>query len=355
MKTTRCTKRGIAGVVSLLLVLMMAFTGCSSIKTDDQVSSEAAATTETAASTGTAAKTNVKDPYSDEIKIAFLPNVIGDSVAAAWAKGAADELSVYSNVLFQTFDGEASAETQNQVMTDLITQEYDAIILQAADSAALASSVKQAEAAGIPVITLNLDANTPHAGLIAMVDYEAGKLVAQKMAEGMNKEGKVVIIQATAGATRGENLESGFRDEMANYPNIEILDAQSGEWLTEKANVVMNDFLTKYDQIDGVFCHNDAMAEGASQAAEAAGRLEKMQIWGADGESKALEYIEQGKMTGTIYTNCFDQGATAARLAMYLIGSEAVTSTYTKTPVIKMAPIVVTPETVSSIGDNIRW
>lgn len=345
----KLTKRGFTGAVALLLVFMMTFMGCGSLKTDDQVSSEASSTTETAV------KAEVKSPYSDAIKIGFVPNVIGDSVAAAWAKGASDELAVYDNVTFQIFDGEASAETQNQIITDLITQDYDAIILQAADSASLASSVKQAEAAGIPVITLNLDANTPHAGLIAMVDYEAGKLVAQKMAEGMSDEGKVVIIQASAGATRGENLESGFRDEMANHSKIEILDAQSGEWLTEKANVVMNDFLTKYKQIDGVFCHNDAMAEGASQAAESVGRLEGMQIWGADGESKALEYIEQGKMTGTIYTNCFDQGATAARLAMYLIGSETVTASYTKTPVIKMAPIVVTPETVSSIGDNIRW
>ena len=84
------------------------------------------------------------------------------------------------------------------------------------------------------------------------------------------------------------------------------------------------------------------MAEGASQAAEAAGRLGEMVIWGADGESKALEYIEKGKMAGTIYTNCYDQGATAARLAMYFICSEADTSSYTDTPILKMAPIVVT-------------
>ncbi len=348
MKTMGKTKKILGVALACTLLVSTALTGCSSVKTDDEVSKKTSSTSQEV-------KAEVKNPYKDEVKIAFVPNVIGDSVAAAWSTGMKDELAVYDNVTFQTFDGKASAETQTQIMADLVNQKYDAIVLQSADSAALATSVKQAEAAGIPVITLNLDADTPHAGLIAMVDYEAGKLVAKNMAEGMNKTGKVVIIQATAGATRGENLEAGFRDEMANYQDVEILDAQSGEWLTEKANVVMNDFLTKYKQIDGVFCHNDAMAEGASQAAEAAGRLDGMQIWGADGEAKALEYIEQGKMAGTIYTNCFDQGATAARLAMYLIGSETVTSSYTSTPIVKMAPIVVTPETVGSIGENIRW
>lgn len=337
-------------ILSLALVFGLASCG---VTVDGETSPKAPDNSGAPSSAGT--KT-AKNPYSDEIKVAFVPNVIGDSVAAAWGDGAEQELSVFPNVTFQRFDGKASAETQVQIMSDLVNQKYDAIILQAADSAALASSVQQAEAAGIPVITLNLDANTPHAGLIAMVDYEAGALVAENIAKSINGSGNVVIIQATPGASRGENLEAGFRDKLtAEYPDVKILDAQSGEWLTEKANVVMNDFLTKYDKIDGVFCHNDAMAEGASQAAEAAGRLDGMYIWGADGEAKALEYIENGKMAGTIYTNCYDQGATAARLAMYLLGSEVDTSTYTQTPVIKMAPIVATPETVSSIGANIRW
>lgn len=334
-------------LIALFLVLTLAFglCACSGVAVDGEGAGGAAAP---------AAKT-AKDPYAEEIKIAYIPNVIGDSVAAAWGDGAEDELRVFPNVTFQRFDGKASAETQVQIMSDLVNQKYDAIILQAADSAALAASVQQAEAAGIPVVTLNLDADTPHAGLIAMVDYEAGALVAESIAKSCNEKGNVVIIQATPGATRGENLEAGFRDKLAEYSGMTILDAQTGEWLTEKANVVMNDFLTKYDQIDAVFCHNDAMAEGASQAAEAAGRLDGMYIWGADGESKALEYIENGKMAGTIYTNCFDQGATAARLAMYLIGSEASTAAYTKTPVIKMAPIVVTPANVHTIGAEIRW
>lgn len=344
-----CLRKALVVVCSLAML-----TGCGGVKVDGvQPTTQVPAAADTAAPAA-AAKT-AKDAYADAVKIAFVPNVIGDSVAAAWGDGAERELSVFDNVTFQRFDGKASAETQVQIMSDLVNQKYDAIILQAADSAALAASVQQAEAAGIPVITLNLDADTPHAGLIAMVDYEAGVLVAQNIAESVGEEGNVVIIQATAGATRGENLEAGFRDRMAEYEKMEILDAQSGEWLTEKANVVMNDFLTKYPEIDGVFCHNDAMAEGASQAAEAAGRLEEIVIWGADGEKKALEYIEQGKMAGTIYTNCYDQGATAARLAMYLIGSEVDTSSYTSTPVIKMAPIVATPDTVGTIGENIRW
>ena len=334
-------------VLVLMLILSMGLTGCKAKPANE------AASADTSQNIGAA-----KDPYTDEIKIGFVPNVIGDSVAAAWGEGIKRELQYYSNVTFQAFDGKASAETQVQIMKDLINQKYDCIILQANDSAALASTVQEAETAGIPVITLNLDADTPHAALVAMVDYEAGSLAAEQIAASIgDKAGNVVIIQAPPGASRGINVEKGFRDTMEKHTNVTILDAQNGEWLTEKGNEVMRDFLTKYPQIDGVFAINDAMAEGASQAVEAAGRLDQIVIWGADGEKKALEYIEQGKMTGTIYTNCYDQGATAARLALYAIGSigEVNSAQFTKTPVIKMAPIVVTKDTVNTISDSIRW
>lgn len=299
-----------------------------------------------------------KDPYKDAIKIGFVPDVIGDSVASAWGEGIKRQLQYYPNIKFQAFDGKASPETQVQILKDLINQKYDCIILQAHDATAVASTVKEAEAAGIPVITLNLDAATPHAGLVAMVDYEAGNLVAQEIANSIGaKDGNVVIIQAPPGASRGINVEKGFRDGLAKFPNVKILDAQNGEWLTEKGNEVMRDFLTKYPKIDGVFAINDAMAEGASQAAEAAGRLKDMVIWGADGEKKALEYIEQGKLTGTIYTNCYEQGATAACLALYAISAKGDidSSQFAKTPIVKMAPIIVTKKTVGLVPPSIRW
>jgi ribose transport system substrate-binding protein len=304
---------------------------------------------------GSSSGSAVKNPYSDPIKIAFLPDNIGDTVGAAWGVGIQNELAYFPNVTYNAIDGKSSSENQVSVMESLISQKYDGIILQAHDSASLAEVVEKAEKAGIPVVNLNLDADTPHAGLVEMVAYEAGVIIADEIAKGCNEEGNVVIIEATLGASRGEQLQAGFKDALAKYPKMKILDSQTGEWVTEKANAVMTSFLAKYPDIDAVFCHNDAMAEGASAAIEAAGRLDKIQIWGADGEKKALEYIENGKMTGTIYTNCYEQGATAARLLMYLIGSEVDYTAFTTTPRIKMAPIVATKDTLDQIPESIRW
>lgn len=339
-------KRKFAALLAGVMTLGM-LAGCG-VQTDSEAASGGSSSDNEAAVVAEG-----KDAYTDDIKIAFLPNVIGDSCAAAWAEGMHDYLDNFTNVTFDVYDGKASVDTEVQIMDELINQKYDAIILQATDAAGLAASTEKAEAAGIPVITCNLDADTVHTGLVAAVDVEAGQQIAKAIGESGAK--KVLIISATAGATKGENIDKGFKETLeADYPDVEILDEQSGEWLTENANTVMNDFLTKYPEIDAVLCHNDAMAEGAAEACKAAGKTD-IQIWGCDGESKMLDYIEQDLCTGTIYTNCNAQGQLCAQMAMYAISSGITASNVSETPLVKMAPILVTKDNLSDITEEMRW
>ena len=240
-------------------------------------------------------------------------------------------------------------------MNECIAQEYDGIIIQTYNKASLTPAIEDAEAAGIPVVCINMDSDAVCHGLVSMTDYEAGAVIANNIAESLGGKGNVVVIQAAPGAARGINLEAGFQDTLANYPEITILEEQAADWNMEKANTTMANFLTAYpDQINAVFAHNDQMAEGAGMACQAAG-VEGIQIWGANGETKALEFIEEGIITGTVYTNVYDQGATALRLLMMYIGSDIDISDWEATPVIKMPPITVTAENVAEITADMRW
>ncbi|NPV81929.1 MAG: sugar ABC transporter substrate-binding protein [Firmicutes bacterium] len=168
-------------------------------------------------------------------------------------------------------------------------------------------------------------------------------------------KGNVVIIQGPPGASIAIDRERGFREEIAKYPNIKIIAAQPADWQKEKAFAVMQSLLQRYKEIDGVFGINDSMAEGAALAAEQAGRLKGMSIWGLDGEKDALTMIEEGKLTGTVYTNCYEQGATAMRLVEYLLTSGLKPKDIKKTGVIQIAPVVVTKSTVANIKPEDRW
>lgn len=295
-------------------------------------------------------------PEKDSYKVGFISWSIGHTVPAAWDQGMRDVFDLFPTYEYTAFDGEASAETQNRIMSDLINQGYDAIVLQASDGAALASSVAEAEAAGIPVVCLNLDASVEHTAFVSMAAYEAGWAVAENMGRQMGGSGNVVIIQGVIGASSQTYREAGFRDAMAElYPDVEILAAQPADWDKETAISVMNDFMQAYEQIDGVFGVNDSMAAGAAIAADAAGRRDEMVIWGDDGERDALVMIEEGMLDGTIYTNCFTQGAVAAQLVMWLCDSGYTPGSTTRTGVIDMEYVVVTKDNVKEIPEEDRW
>lgn len=344
--------------LGLAFAMTCTLVGCGGTEQVSREAEEAKSPANVELDTGDPVVSNkvVKNPYVDEVKIAYVAHDISTPNNQAWLEGIQRECEYYTNITVQSFNGNSSAEEQVKIMSEVMNQEYDAIIIQCSDGAALADSVTQAEEAGIPVITLNLDANCTHSALVQALDYDAGRLVADEIAAATNEQGKVVIIQGIAGVSRTDNLEKGFRDTLADkYPNMEIIASQAADFEKEKATTVMNSFLSQFDQIDGVFAINDAMAEGASLAAQNAGRLGEMVIWGADGEKDALAMIEEGTLTGTIYTNSWDQGSTAAKVALLMIGSEYSSHVLTKTPQVMMEPVVATKDTVGTIAQEDRW
>ena len=343
-------------IIATALCLMMAgslMVGCGGEKTTRE---DAGGGTTTAAAAGGESNKVTVDPYSgDPVKIAYVAHDLGTPNNQGWKEGIERECASWDNIKVDSYNAESSAETQVQIMSDVISQKYNAIILQCSDGTALAPSVKQAEEAGIPVITVNLDADTVHSALVMAVDYDAGRMAAEQMAKDIGESGEIAIIQGVPGLKRTDNLEKGFRDTIANYSGIEIVDAQSASFEKETAITVMNSFLQSHPNLKGVFAINDAMAEGAALAAESAGKKGQLSIWGADGEKDALAMIESGDLTGTIYTNSWDEGSTAAKIALLMIGSEYSYNVLEKTPQVIMEPIVVTKDNVASIPEEDRW
>ena len=344
-------KRGIALLLAGLMALSLA--ACSAEKTVREDPWAAAA----GGGGGNSNKVKV-DPYAgEEVKIAYIAHDIGTPNNQGWKEGIERECASWSNIKVDSYGAEESAETQVQIMTDCINQGYNAIILQCSDGTALAPSVRQAEEAGIPVITVNLDcaSDTIHSALVMAVDYDAGRMAADKMAEQLGETGEIAIIQGVPGLERTDNLERGFRETIAKYPDIKIVEAQSASFSKDTAITVMNSFLQSHPDLKGVFAINDAMAEGAALAAQSANKKGQICIWGADGEKDALAMIESGDMAGTIYTNSWDEGSTAAKIALLMVGSEYDYTCLTATPKVIMEPIVVTAENVGTIAEEDRW
>jgi ribose transport system substrate-binding protein len=100
----------------------------------------------------------------------------------------------------------------------------------------------------------------------------------------------------------------------------------------------MENFLIKYDQIDGVYAGDDNMGVGALNAAKAAGRADGMIFIGATNFAVGYEAMERGEYYGSVYQSPVEDARNALRTAIAVVkGEEVPLLNYFDTPKITQA------------------
>jgi len=304
-----------------------------------------------AAASGAPSSKQKKDKY----KMVFIQQQ-PHTVSTAWGQGISDVTKVQNNIDFQLLDGQNKADNQINLMDTAISQGVDVIFLQPADSVGLGPSIKKAREAGIPVITLNIDATEAHAAHVEMNHYYGAMDIAAKMGEMMGGKGNVVILNAPPGIIIRDLRTNGFVDGLkAKYPDIKVVADQSAEWDRKKAQDVLSTLLAANKDITGVYGVNDSMALGAVDVAKAKGLIGKMVIFGNDGEKDAIESIEKGELSGTQYTDVFQQGRFAAALAIGLASGGVTSKAFTNQGRLLMPYVIVTKDNTNAILPHMRW
>ncbi|NNU82132.1 sugar ABC transporter substrate-binding protein [Halovulum dunhuangense] len=189
--------------------------------------------------------------------------------AAAYSK----ELGLQATVM----DPQGDPATQFNQIQDMASQNLDAIIVWPTSQNALIPAIRQASRDGIPVITSNSPIGEAGRRYIEAHtgpdDCAQAEQSAEMLGDALNGEGNIVVVEGTPGYTVSILRKNCFLDKMADdYPGINILASQTAEWNREKAQTVMETFITQFgDQIDGVYAFDDGMGLGVISALQGAG------------------------------------------------------------------------------------
>lgn len=263
------------------------------------------------------------------IKIGITQNNVGvDSYQTTYEKAfkaaAANEPGVSTVVL----DAGGNVARQIAQMQDLIQQKVDAIIIWPTNGQAVVPVIRQAYKAGIPVIVTNSQVAKAGQSFIAAFsgpnNIVQGQEAAEMMCDALNGKGEIVQISGQPGYTTAIQREKGFEDRLAKKcPGVKILDTQPGDWNREKAQRVMENFLTKYDHIDGVYAADDNMGVGALNAAKAAHR-DGIKFIGATNFAVGYEAMQRGEYYGSVYQSPVDDAKNALQTAIRVVKGEKV-------------------------------
>jgi galactofuranose transport system substrate-binding protein len=114
----------------------------------------------------------------------------------------------------------------------------------------------------------------------------------------------VVEISGAVGASAAIDRAKGFREKMGEC-GITITDSQTGNWGVPESKAVMEAFLKKSKDIQGVFAHNDEEAIGAIQAIKEAGLVpgKDIMVLGLDATADGFKYLISGELGADIECN----------------------------------------------------
>jgi ribose transport system substrate-binding protein len=188
---------------------------------------------------------------------------------------------------------EADPTAQARQLDDFVTQKVDAIVLIPCDSDTVAASLRGAEKAKIPVFTADIAAKGADVvSHVASDNFLGGRLAGQAMAKLLGGKGKVIVVDHP-GVSSVQDRVRGFEDALKAHAGISIVGKPSSEGERVKAQTVMEDALTRHDDLAGVFGVNDDSALGALRAIESAGR-EGIVVIGYDATPEAQDAIRRG-------------------------------------------------------------
>ncbi len=207
-------------------------------------------------------------------------------------------------------DGQGKQENQIRAIRSFVAQRVDAIVLAPIVETGWDPVLREAKRARIPVIltdrTIQTSDESLYACFIGSDFYEEGRMAADWLAKKVGGKGSIVELQGTPGSAPANERRRAFADALAKYPDLRIIDSQSGDFRRSGGKEVMEAFLKKHGRsITIVYAHNDDMALGAVQAIEESGLKPGTDIIivSIDAIREAIQAVVDGKINCTVECN----------------------------------------------------
>lgn len=362
---------------AIVLASCMAFSlsACSSKPAETAAPTEAATAAETEAAAVTeAAKEAAAATAADnkDVKVGISIYKFDDNFMTLYrqelVRYMTEELGfTESNITVQDGKGD-QAEQTNQIQ-NFIASGVDVMILNLVQASSAPQVTDMCKEAGIPVVYINREPDAEEedrwvsegisATYVGADARQSGTFQGEEIVETSNKgdingDGKVSYVMVQGDP---ENVDAQYRTEFsikalkdAGIETEELL-LQRGDWDQAKGQQIVQDALTQFgDKIEVVFCNNDAMALGALQAIEGAGRKvgEDIYLVGVDALTEAVQNVVDGKMTGTVFNDYFGQAKSAADAAVALLAGEKLDK------VIPVDYVKVTTENAAEILEKVK-
>jgi ribose transport system substrate-binding protein len=243
--------------------------------------------------------------------IALIPGVLADGFYITMHKGAdAAAKAVGADLIFQ---GPASWDVTLQVpvIDAIIAKKPAAIMVAPVDKTQLVKPLRKAFDAGITVVCVDTfigngqfqtgsgDADFP-ISYVASDNVLGGRIAGRALAKAIGDKGKVYVSNVKPGVSTTDQREEGFKLEMKEHPNIEVLETQFNDDDSNKAAAQAQAVMGRVPDLAGIFGANLFSATGAANGVKQAGKIGKIKIAAFDAPESIVGHLKDGTFELTI-------------------------------------------------------
>lgn len=231
-----------------------------------------------------------------KVVIGFSISTLNNPFFVSVRKGVEDEAKKLG-VTVKVVDAQNDPAKQANDVSDLIQQKVNVLLINPVDSAAISTSVQNANKANIPVLALDRSADKGAvASFIASDNVKGGQMAAEFIIKKLGEKIKVAELEGIPGASATRERGEGFH-KIADQ-KLTVVAKQSADFDRSKGLTVAENMLQANPDIQAIFAQNDEMALGAIGAVKSANK--KILIVGFDGTSDGVKAVNDGTMGATI-------------------------------------------------------
>lgn len=201
---------------------------------------------------------------------------------------------VYPNLEFVLATAGDSAKQVSDIEDMMATRNIDGLVVLPFESEPLTAPVAAVKEAGkfVTVVDRGLSQEGIEDLYVAGDNTAFGRVAGQYFRDNLEPGSKIVVLRGIPTTLDNERVEA-FQAALEGS-EIEILDMEHGNWNRDDAFTVMQDFLSKYPEINAVWAADDDMAIGVLEAIAAAGREDEMWVIGGAGMKEIVKRIMDG-------------------------------------------------------------
>jgi len=217
-------------------------------------------------------------PYYDSFKgkrVAYVPVAMGFDLTEGWADGLKTALEPLG-VTFDVRDPNWNTDAGAQVITALISEKPDVIVVHNPDVQSYARLLKRAEEAGIYVVQVNMRSSYS-TDVFVGADYvgmgeQIGQRLVDKCAPANGGSGKVAITQGVLTAAASVYQMQGINNVLSQHADMQIVSNQAADWDSTKAKNIAATVIQQHPDLCAITGFWDVMDIGTAAAIKESGK-----------------------------------------------------------------------------------